>query len=265
MLFSDSIHLQDFVRIERYNGDRSPQERKTTMLCTQKPRLRKTGFTLIELLIVIAIIAILAGILFPVFAHVRRSSYQTESLSNLSQIGKAVQMYLADYDENLPPRFPIAPKWVGYNEIILMSSPNGFNERYNPYIKNPQIWYSREDKLPEKGYTSFIFNQRLAFTTPISSIPRPAEAIYVTDRHDVVTSAPPVDTYVWWLFIKEHGFKEEILPGTIDPIAVASHISPIRYTGDLGIYLFLDGHTKALKFEQTWGDARTNLHLPTKP
>lgn len=61
------------------------------------------GFTLIEMLIVIAIIAILASILFPVFARARESGRQTTCLSNLRQMSLAFRMYTQDSDERVPP------------------------------------------------------------------------------------------------------------------------------------------------------------------
>ena len=63
---------------------------------------RNKGFTLIELLVVIAIIAILAAILFPVFAKVREKARQTQCLSNIRQLGLAMEQYLNDYDEQTP-------------------------------------------------------------------------------------------------------------------------------------------------------------------
>lgn len=66
------------------------------------PRSQKNGFTLIELLVVIAIIAILAAILFPVFAQAKEAAKKTASLSQLKQVGTAVQVYLADYDDTFP-------------------------------------------------------------------------------------------------------------------------------------------------------------------
>lgn len=67
------------------------------------------AFTLIELLVVIAIVAILAAILFPVFAAAKASAKQTQSLSNIRQIGLAWILYADAYDGVLmPPR-----SWLG--------------------------------------------------------------------------------------------------------------------------------------------------------
>lgn len=66
---------------------------------TRKPR----GFTLIELLVVVAIIAILAAILFPVFAQAREKARAAACLSNEKQIALAFIMYAQDYDETVAP------------------------------------------------------------------------------------------------------------------------------------------------------------------
>jgi len=65
---------------------------------------RRNGFTLIELLVVIAIIGILAAMVFPVFARARESARKAVCLSNVKNIALAIQMYLGDYDDCMPPR-----------------------------------------------------------------------------------------------------------------------------------------------------------------
>jgi prepilin-type N-terminal cleavage/methylation domain-containing protein/prepilin-type processing-associated H-X9-DG protein len=64
---------------------------------------RREGFTLIELLVVIAIIGILAAMVFPVFARARESARKAVCLSNVKNIALAIQMYLADNNDTLPP------------------------------------------------------------------------------------------------------------------------------------------------------------------
>jgi prepilin-type N-terminal cleavage/methylation domain-containing protein len=61
------------------------------------------AFTLIELLVVTAVIAILAAILFPVFAAARDKARQAGCMSNLRQVGMAGAMYVQDNDESFPP------------------------------------------------------------------------------------------------------------------------------------------------------------------
>jgi prepilin-type N-terminal cleavage/methylation domain-containing protein/prepilin-type processing-associated H-X9-DG protein len=63
---------------------------------------RARAFTLVELLVVIVIIAVLASILFPVFARARLQSKTTVCLSNLRQLGVVMQSYAEDYNDRLP-------------------------------------------------------------------------------------------------------------------------------------------------------------------
>ena len=60
------------------------------------------AFTLLELLVVIAIIAILAALLLPVVAKSKERGKSAACLSNLRQVGIALQLYTQDHENKLP-------------------------------------------------------------------------------------------------------------------------------------------------------------------
>lgn len=102
------------------------------------PMPGRGGYTLMELLTVVAIIAILAALLVPVFATAREKARAATCVSNERQIGLAVMCYLQDYDERfpngiLPPG--AASFWVG----------EGWAGQCEPYMNNPSVLQCPDD------------------------------------------------------------------------------------------------------------------------
>ena len=60
------------------------------------------AFTLVELLVVLAIVTVLAGLLLPVIGKAREAGRATACLSNLRQLGIALQLYVQDNNNHLP-------------------------------------------------------------------------------------------------------------------------------------------------------------------
>jgi general secretion pathway protein G len=63
------------------------------------------GFTLIELLTVIAIIAVLAALLFPALSKVRRNADAAQCTSNLRQVYGFLEQDIQTYGGKLPPAY----------------------------------------------------------------------------------------------------------------------------------------------------------------
>jgi prepilin-type N-terminal cleavage/methylation domain-containing protein/prepilin-type processing-associated H-X9-DG protein len=79
-------------------------------------RSRRRGFTFMELTVAVSIIAILAAILFPVFAKAREKARTSVCQSHLHSIGMAMRVYSAEHFGHFPPTdndlFALVPKYL---------------------------------------------------------------------------------------------------------------------------------------------------------
>jgi len=84
--------------------------------------MNRRGFTMVELLGVIAVIAILAAILFPVFARARAQAQAHSCRINLLNIGMALRLYAADNDGWYPPKeddlSPLFPDYLTNEQVF---------------------------------------------------------------------------------------------------------------------------------------------------
>ncbi len=67
----------------------------------KRSRMRR-AFTLVEMLVVITIIAVLAGLLFPSLTRVREESRKRTCMTNLRQIGQACILYSTEFGDYFP-------------------------------------------------------------------------------------------------------------------------------------------------------------------
>ncbi|MDX2082344.1 MAG: type II secretion system protein [Terrimicrobiaceae bacterium] len=65
-------------------------------------RSRGGAFTLVEMLVVVAIVMILAALLFPAFATIRARADAAKCLSQLRQVGTAISLYVSENNGTLP-------------------------------------------------------------------------------------------------------------------------------------------------------------------
>lgn len=91
------------------------------------------AFTLIELLVVIAIVAILAALLLPVIAKSKERGKSVSCLSNLHQIGIALQLFVQDNENKMP---------VVYDALISTNAPpvtNSMDLVLSNYLGNARV------------------------------------------------------------------------------------------------------------------------------
>jgi prepilin-type N-terminal cleavage/methylation domain-containing protein/prepilin-type processing-associated H-X9-DG protein len=127
------------------------------------------GFTLIEILVVIAIIMVLAGLLFAVFGRVRENARKTNCASNMKQLFTAVQLYMQPYDETMPLRFAdFSPE---NNTFEPGNGERGWAQVLQPFIKDTQVFGCPSDGSgvtldPDTSFTDYAYNAALGYVSP---------------------------------------------------------------------------------------------------
>lgn len=71
----------------------------------------RAAFTLVELLVVVAVIAVLIGLVFALAPGMIKRGQATASLNNMRQVGNGFQLYAGDNDFYLPSRVESGDKW----------------------------------------------------------------------------------------------------------------------------------------------------------
>lgn len=110
----------------------------------------RRGFTLIELLTVVAIIAVLAALVFPIVGGMKRSAYASQCAGNLRQIGVAVLNFAAENDGMLLPSGKDGSgetyTWVEKSQQYLTSNVEKDKMQYRKFSKVSYCpeWYSQE-------------------------------------------------------------------------------------------------------------------------
>jgi prepilin-type N-terminal cleavage/methylation domain-containing protein/prepilin-type processing-associated H-X9-DG protein len=146
---------------------------------------RRKGFTLIELLCVIAIIAVLAGMAMPVYSNFRDKSDGIQCVSNLRNIGAALQAYVGQHDGVYPeietdPTNPVYPPESNAQGLLETLAPNGVTKdvvkcpadlRTANYFAKRGTSYEWAPYVDDEFQSApQIFTRRGQFTLPLSKI-----------------------------------------------------------------------------------------------
>jgi prepilin-type processing-associated H-X9-DG protein len=204
------------------------------------------AFTLIELLVVVASIGLLAALLLPVMANAKTKGKTASCLSNLRQIGIAMQMYADDHDGYLPTTTHGAPTNASW--IYLLADYVGDVDRIRVCLGDPK----GEARLAYRG-TSYLMNEYTAvdlvdpFGNLIESFRKVDALGHPTETITVFECANEQGPSIF----NDHTHSRNWLTGWP---AVTTDIQPDRHTtggpkGDhsngTANYLYADGHVSA--------------------
>jgi prepilin-type N-terminal cleavage/methylation domain-containing protein/prepilin-type processing-associated H-X9-DG protein len=239
--------------------------------------MRTRGFTLIELMVVIAIIAVLAGLLFPVFMQAKRVAKRTSCLSNLRQVGIATLLYLSDSDDVYPQTRqssadPAIEDASGAIDEPIYEPAFSPIHRYLGSISSSALLACPEDPDPfgercveidpdAPEVTSYLANAYFVFGLGASQITNPANSIYVAERrsNSVGGSDPYCDDiyHPWFNSTNEEAPENEMDP-TVGAIATTRHLGSSNFE-------FADGHVRTQPWGASYRPPQHNEHLIVQP
>ncbi len=120
-----------------------------------------------------AIIALLGAILLPVFVSIRGRARQTVCVSNMHQIGLAIDLYTQDSDEMFPAgkdpsdEYAVPNLWIGSPYQMQVAQMPFLNQILTPYLHSQEIWHCPADK----GYTELDVSAYNGAFVPLDATP----------------------------------------------------------------------------------------------
>ena len=110
------------------------------------------GFSLVELLVVIAVTAVLAGLLLPAFSRAKAKARLTQCTNNLRQWGLAYQHYADDNQDYLPRR------GQGIQPLNEIDRPEDWFNALPPYMKllPYEQWFTNGNRYKPGDLSPFV-------------------------------------------------------------------------------------------------------------
>jgi type II secretory pathway pseudopilin PulG len=188
--------------------------------------MRYRGFRLIEALVVIAVLAILFAIFFPVLARSREVDRQNPCMNNQRQIVIAISMYAQDNGELFIPD----PKTHAWSVVLKKYKSEDIRDRL---MDCPVLSGRGTYDKPEYGFNANLFGQLLG------DVEKPAATILTADlgragstgSYAVTATDPAAASYYDKVLDPRHMHGTELVYSAVDghvgllPVPIGTHIT----------------------------------------
>jgi prepilin-type N-terminal cleavage/methylation domain-containing protein len=129
------------------------------------------AFTLVEMLVVVAIIAVLAGMLIPTVGVVRRLMNDVKCGNQLQQIGAAIEVFKQNNDERFPNHLIGAPGTTEKDTSILINSDSQLRGLSKLFICPRDSQGGKDSKLGRGSFDdlSYLYDSGPVFGKTVGS------------------------------------------------------------------------------------------------
>ena len=224
-------------------GEPPPQVRGKA---TQKAR---EGFTLTELIVVVAIIAVLVDLAFPVLGRIQSRANETQCLNNVKSITTAYLAYAADNEGRYPATgtYTVASSSWGefWTDLLLkggylnIPSQDVYFRSRASHPKKGVLWCPAELQAAHHGIADYGPSDNVVphsrDVPPIVRITNPARTVLISESRRIVGAGYGGS---WWL--KAADFISDPASGRTGGTPL-----PSRHEGRVHLG-FCDGHLEAL-------------------
>lgn len=187
---------------------------------------RREAFTLVELLVVVAIIAVLAGLLLPALSQARSRAIAVRCTSQLRQLGMGCALYVDENNDRLPQSAHQHASWISrlarYGLTNVYRCPADTNRaRITGYAINDFL-------------TPSPYGDRLADFSRLTAIPAPSETLHLAEAASTFEGS-------------DHFHFADAASGGFGTNAFAGQVAVERHRGSAN-YLYADAHVQGLRW-----------------
>jgi len=228
---------------------------------------------------ILAVLGILAAILFPVFGQAHECSRHTSCSDKLHHLSAAALQYAQDYDGYYPgsdgPGIPLLDGRPLFAAALTQDDrARDWPAQTLPYIQKSGYYYCPQEPFcggcgmlvtpgaETKYAASYTLNGWTAFGLREGNVNNPGRFLLFAERNTAALEPDASYLFAWWKW--QRAKNNFVWPPTANPIPAEQGARDFALTRhqEVANYVFADGHVKAMRFGEAWNSAKPTAFWP---